>query len=67
MFDQEPWHPQFRFNNLFNKHFLQLVFLQKYSVICCVKTVEVEVDCYLKLVGDEDGIKSYFKLVHMMQ
>ena len=24
-------------------------------------------DCYLKLVGGEGGIQSYFKLVHQMQ
>ena len=29
MFDQEPWHPPVRFNNVFNKHFLQQVFFAK--------------------------------------
>ena len=35
-------------HNLFNEHFLQLGLFSK--VFCCVKTDEVEVDCYLKLV-----------------
>ena len=55
MYDQEHWNPQSKFNNLFKKHFLWLVFFQKYSVSCCVKTVEVEGDCYFKLVGGGSG------------
>ena len=55
MYDQETWHPRFIFNNSFNKHFLKLVFFQKYSAFCRVKTFKVEVDFYLKLEGGEGG------------
>ena len=61
MYDQEPKYPRFNFNNLFNKHFPKLIFSKAF---CHVKTDEMEVDRYLKLVGGEDGIQSYFKLVH---
>ena len=61
MYDLEPKHPRFNLNNLFNKHFLKLIFSKAF---CRVKTDEMEVDCYLKLVGGEGGIQSYFKLVH---
>ena len=57
MFDLGPWHPRFKFdNNLLNKHFLQLVFcFLNCKLFCRVKTVEVEVDCYFKLVGGGGG------------
>ena len=55
MYDQGPWHLGFKFNNLFNKPFLQLLSFHKFSVFCCVKTVKVDVDCYLKLVGGGGG------------
>ena len=42
--------PQFKFNNLFNKHFPLLFF----KIFCLVKTCEVEVDCYSKF-GLTDG------------
>ena len=32
MYDQEPRHPRFNFNNLFNKHFSKLSFFQKHFV-----------------------------------
>ena len=34
------------------------------KAFCGVKTDEMEVDCYLTLVGGEGGISSYFKLIH---
>ena len=55
MYDQGPWHPRLKFNNSFNNHFLLLVFFQKYSLFCRVKTVEVEVDYCLKLVSGGGG------------
>ena len=60
MYDQEPRHRQFKFNNLFNKHFLSLVFFSK--VFCCVKTDEVEVDCYSILVGSGGGFFEVIKV-----
>ena len=28
MYNQEPWHSRFNFNNLFNKHFPKLIFFK---------------------------------------
>ena len=53
MYDLEAKHPRFNFNNLFNKHFPRLIFSKAF---CRLRTDEMEVDCYLKLVGDEGRI-----------
>ena len=44
-----PRSSQFKFNNLFNKQFLWLIFFLS-KVFCHAQTGEVEMDCYLKLV-----------------
>ena len=62
MFDQGPRQTQFKFNNLFNKQFLKLGFFFL-KVFCRVKTGEVEVDCYLMLVGGGGRFEKYLKLV----
>ena len=54
MYNQKPWHTRFKFNNLFNKHFPQARFFSE--AFCREITDEMEVDCYLKLVGGEGGI-----------
>ena len=53
-YDQEPRHSRLNFNNSFNKHFPLAKFFSK--AFCRVKTDEMEVDCYLKLVGGKAGI-----------
>ena len=53
MYDQEPKHPRFNFNNLFNKHSPKLIFFKS---VLSRKTDKMEVDCYLKLVGGESEI-----------
>ena len=62
MFVQGPRQTRLKFNNLFNKQFMKLGFFFS-KVFCCVKTGEVEVDCYLMLVGGGGGFKNYLKLV----
>ena len=46
-----PRPPQFKFNNLFNKHFSEIIFFSS-KVFYRVKTGEVEMDCSFKLVQE---------------
>ena len=41
MYEQGPRHPQFKFNNLFNKHFLLLAFIK---LILSRETSKLEVE-----------------------
>ena len=38
MYDQGPWHPQFKFNNLFNKHYFSLASF--FSKVQCILSRE---------------------------
>ena len=53
MYNQEPRHPRFNFNNLFNKHFSLAKFFKN---ILSRENRRDEMDCYLKLVGGEGRI-----------
>ena len=55
MYYQGPKHSRCKFNNFVIQAFSLAIFFQKYSVFCRVKTVEVEVGCYLKLVDGGSG------------